>query len=42
MIEGAITFQTEACEEVMTKIEKVAFSLELDQVLSSETMKQIK
>lgn len=42
MIEGAITFQEERCEEVMTKINKVTFTLELESVLNSETLKKIK
>jgi len=42
MIEGAITFSTESCEEVMTKIKKVNFMLTLDQILTFETLKKIK
>jgi CBS domain containing-hemolysin-like protein len=38
MIEGAITFQQEPCEEVMTKISKVNFMLTLDSVVTAETL----
>jgi len=42
IIEGALTFSTEACQEVMTKIDKVDFMLTLDQVITFETLKKIK
>ena len=42
MIEGAITFQEEPCDEVMTKISRVKFTLELDAVLDSACLKRIK
>lgn len=41
MIEGALTFQQEKCEEIMTKITKVDFTITLDTVMDSEKLKQI-
>lgn len=42
MIEGAITFQQEPCEEIMTKIARVNFVLSLDQVITNDTLRQIR
>lgn len=42
MIEGAITFQQEPCEEVMTKISKVTFTLTLDSIVTAETLNLIR
>ena len=42
MIEGAINFHQEPCEEVMTKLTKVKFTLDLDAVLDVDCLKRIK
>lgn len=34
MIEGAITFQTVKCDEVMTSVAKIHFTLDMDSVLN--------
>lgn len=42
MIEGAITYQDEHVENVMTPISKVGLLLSMDTVLDSKTLRKIK
>lgn len=42
MIEGAITFHQDTCEEIMTKIARVNFVISLDQVITNDTLRQIR
>lgn len=42
IVEGAITFQEVACHEVMTKIDRVKYTLTMDRVMDTKTLKEIK
>lgn len=42
MIEGAISFQDAKCEEVMTLIDQVTYTLEMHTVLTKDLLKKIK
>ena len=42
MIEGAISFQDAKCEEVMTSIDQVTYTLQMDTVLTKDLLKIIK
>lgn len=42
MIEGAITFQTVPCEEIMTKISRVTYTLDMGTVMSTEVLSEIR
>lgn len=42
MVEGAITFQAVPCEEVMTKIGKVTFTLTMETVLTAKALNDIR
>jgi CBS domain containing-hemolysin-like protein len=42
MIEGAITFQSVPCEEIMTKISRVTYTLEMETVLSTQVLNEIR
>lgn len=42
MVEGAITFQAVPCEEVMTKIGKVTFTISMETVLDNKVLNSIR
>jgi CBS domain containing-hemolysin-like protein len=42
MIEGAITFQAVPCEEVMTRIAKVQYTLNMETVMDSKVLNEIR
>ena len=42
MIEGALTFQEATCAEVMSSVQTVNFTLELDDVLNQTVLRKMK
>jgi CBS domain containing-hemolysin-like protein len=42
MIEGAITYSSVTCDEVMTSVAKINFTLDMDSVLTCDLLQQVR